>query len=154
MTSTFNLIKGQEAYSSELAFVLFKLDQEFFPTPWNQESWTNLFSDHNRFLVTISNSSGEVSGFCLFDLSVADSFAHLLKILVNPNRQQSGLGEKLLNTALENLLGRSIAKYFLEVELTNSAACKLYERCGFKKIHQKKDFYGQGRDALIMIREL
>jgi ribosomal protein S18 acetylase RimI-like enzyme len=47
-----------------------------------------------------------------------------------------------------------ISHYFLEVEVTNNSAIKLYEKSSFKIIHQKKHFYGTGRDAFVMTLEI
>jgi len=38
----------------------------------------------------------------------------------------------------------------LEVEWTNLAAIALYQRLGFEQLRVRRDYYGQGRDALIL----
>lgn len=151
MSHTFKLIEGQKTYTSDLAFVLFELDRLHFPTPWSLDSWNNLFLDHDRLLVLIKNEE-EVIGFCLFDKVVADSFAHLLKIVIHPEFRSKGLSKELLSESLLNLQNCGCSQFFLEVEESNLAAQKLYLSLGFKMIHRKKDFYGQNRSALIMTR--
>jgi ribosomal-protein-alanine N-acetyltransferase len=153
MSVHFNLIEGHDALSSTMAFALFSLDQNFFPTPWHKSSWENLFQGHDRTLL-VANSGLETIGFSLFDLSVADSFAHLLKIIVHPELRGQGLGRKLLETHLSALQKEGLKHFFLEVEEENHVAQKLYHACGFKVIHRKKDFYGNNRHALIMTAEL
>lgn len=96
----------------------------------------------------------EIIGFVLFDLSYADSFAHLLKILVHPEFREKGLARQLLEKSLLGLKNEGLHHFFLEVEEDNHAAQKLYQSCGFKVIHRKKDFYGNGRAALIMTADL
>lgn len=150
MAFTFREIsKGHDAYSGTMAFALFELDKKFFPTPWSRESWDELFSGHARSL-TVVYRDDELVGFSLFDLSVADSFAHLLKILINPDFRKKGVAADLLKFALDSLQTQGLRHYFLEVEEDNHAAQKLYLSAGFKTIHRKKDFYGDGRAALIM----
>ncbi|MGZ3788061.1 MAG: GNAT family N-acetyltransferase [Bacteriovorax sp.] len=144
-------IEGQEAYSSDLAFVLFELDQSFFPTPWNFESWSHLFVDHNRLLLVMQDQD-RVIGFCLFDLSDADSFAHLLKVLIHPDYRNQRLSKVVLEKAVNHLESKAYKEFFLEVEESNLAAQSLYQSLGFIKIHRKKDFYGSGRAALIMTK--
>ena len=150
MSHTFELIKGQEAFTSDLALALFELDQNYFPTPWTRDSWLDLFKEQERLLVTLKKSEGVLIGFCLFDLSHADSFAHLLKVLIIPEERTKKYSKPLLEKALEHLKAHQFSQFFLEVEADNYAAQKLYLSCGMKVIHRKKDFYGQGRDALIM----
>lgn len=134
-----------------MAFLLFNLDKDFFPTPWDQDAWETLFLGHERLLI-ILNVSEEVVGFCLFDKSVADSFAHLLKIMIHPDFRKRGLSRKLLDSAILNLESAGCHEFFLEVEEGNCAAQSLYRSAGFEVIHRKKDFYGANRAALIMTR--
>lgn len=153
MSFTFKKIEGHDALTSAMAFALFELDQKFFPTPWGQESWSQLFQGHDRFLMALTTHH-EIVGFSLFDLSRADSFAHLLKILVHPEYRDQGLARQLLEKSLFELKNEKFQHFFLEVEEENHAAQKLYQNCGFKVIHRKKDFYGNGRAALIMTADL
>lgn len=146
----FLTIKGHQSLSSEMAFVLFELDHQFFPTPWSLQDWRAL-QEQDRLLV-ILRSEESVVGFCLFNISVADSFAHLLKILIVPECRSKGLAQKLLINALGQLQDEGCTHYFLEVEEDNYAAQKLYSSLGFKSIHRKKDFYGSNRSALIMTK--
>jgi ribosomal-protein-alanine N-acetyltransferase len=148
--SEFNFftIEGHQALTSEMAFVLFELDRQYFPTPWDLNSWTNLFIDHERLLIVLK-ARKTVIGFCLFDKSVTDSFAHLLKILIHPQFRNTGLSKKLLSEALINLETAGCSQFFLEVEEDNYFAQKLYSAAGFQTIHRKKDFYGTNRSAII-----
>lgn len=134
-----------------MAFVLFELDHSFFPTPWSLDSWQKMFLDHERLLV-VALINEQVIGFCLFEKSTGDSFAHLLKILIHPQFQNQGISKKLLVISLNDLELDGCHQFFLEVEETNLAAQKLYSRLGFQKIHRKKDFYGENRAAVIMTK--
>lgn len=149
MSIIFKKIEGHDALNSPMAFALYELDKKFFPTPWSLEAWSQLFQVHDRSLM-VALEHHELIGFSLFDLSRADSFAHLLKILVHPEYRGKGLARHLLEHDLLSLKTEGIQHFFLEVEEDNHAAQKLYQNCGFKVIHRKKDFYGYGRGALIM----
>jgi ribosomal-protein-alanine N-acetyltransferase len=134
-----------------MAFSLFKLDQNFFPTPWDLQSWQNLFSSEDRLLL-LALSENIIIGFCLFNISKEDSFAHLLKILVHPNFRKKKIGNQLLSDALLKLTDLSCRELFLEVDEKNESAINLYKALGFLTIHRKKDFYGQNGHALIMTK--
>jgi ribosomal-protein-alanine N-acetyltransferase len=136
-----------------LAFELSELDRQFFPTPWSLDSWNNLFIDHDRLLMIIKFNES-IIGLCLFDKSVEDSFAHLLKILIHPQLRNKGLSKKLLSSALANLEVLGCLHFFLEVEENNCMAQRLYLGLDFQVIHRKKNFYGHNRSALIMMKHL
>lgn len=145
MPSHFTLIDKASELTPEALLFLKTIDQAYFPTPWNDDSWSNLFLEGAERFVVMGDQ-----GFALFDISVADSFAHLLKIVVNPEVRGQGLGRELLKESLNQLKKRSIHSFFLEVEEENLAAIKLYEGAGFQVVHKKKHFYSNGATALIM----
>ena len=45
-------------------------------------------------------------------------------------------------------------RMLLEVEVDNASAIALYDRFGFEPIARRTDYYGPGRDALVMSRDL
>ena len=153
MTTTFEIIQGPQAFSSSRALLLYELDQRFFPTPWSEESWFRLFEEHQRFLMLVKIEEN-IIGFSLFDLAPEDQFTHLLKIVINSEYRNQKLGFSLLKQSLEKLELENYKHFFLEVEESNLSAQKIYLECGFQKIHQKKDFYGQNRNALIMTKDI
>jgi len=133
-----------------MAFVLSELDHQFFPTPWTLEAWRSIHEQDRLLVILMSEKS--VFGFCLFNQSVADSFAHLLKVLIIPDARGRGFAKILLLNALSQLQNEGFNHFFLEVEEDNYVAQKLYISMGFKSIHRKKDFYGSNRSALIMTK--
>jgi ribosomal-protein-alanine N-acetyltransferase len=83
---------------------------------------------------------------------------HLLNLTVAPEFQRRGWGKEMLMLSLRMaasvLHGQSI---LLEVRPSNTAALRLYEAHGFKKIGLRKQYYPahNGReDALILRRAL
>lgn len=143
-------------HSSELSQAqfqaLYELDQHHFPIPWTKQAWESYFDSHSNFLITayFEPNSPQILGFSLWQTSVADSFAHLLKIAVDSHFRQKGAGEKIMKASLAALHAKQIKDYFLEVEENNSAAVTLYKKMGFKTIHKKEKFYTNGEAALIM----
>ena len=132
------------------------LDKESFPFPWPEEEWFYFFKSRclSTYIVLIKDSfTSKLVGFCLWDMNNVDSFAHLLKILISPSLRVQGFGETLLNQSLSYLKELGIRHFYLEVSIKNDSAISLYEKSGFKKIHEKKHFYSNGESALIMTLE-
>lgn len=150
MTQKYTSIEKAEDLSSSAFLALIDLDTDHFPTPWSQESWNKVFYSLSQRYILMAEGDDSVLGFTLFDVSTADSFAHLLKIVVNPTVRSMGIGKKLLSESIGVLSSRGIKSFFLEVEEFNMVAINLYESLGFKIIHQKKQFYSSGANALIM----
>ncbi|MEA9358575.1 GNAT family N-acetyltransferase [Bacteriovorax sp. PP10] len=154
MSQKYIVIDKTSALEADVLFVLKDLDLKHFPTPWDSASWDQVFSEGAERFILVDQRDGLIPGFVLFDLNVVDSFAHLLKILVNPDNRGFKIGKNLLNEAIRVLKERGIRTFFLEVEEENIVARNLYESMGLKVIHKKKHFYSNGGTAIIMTLEV
>lgn len=91
-------------------------------------------------------------GFGIVRSGKAD--AEIITIAVHPKKRRNGLGQKILNDLIKKVIYESKPEIFLEVATENTAAIKLYKKCGFKKINlriryfKKKD--GSKSDAVLM----
>ena len=75
-------------------------------------------------------------------------------IVTDKEYRGRGLATKLMTALISELKKRGIAKVFLEVESDNSNAVSLYEKAGFVQYNTRKDYYGEGRDAMLYRRSL
>ncbi|WP_150468255.1 GNAT family N-acetyltransferase [Francisella sp. SYW-9] len=84
---------------------------------------------------------------CIFET------AELLYICVDKSNQNKGLGYKVLKQSFTYLLSQKVTEVFLEVDVNNHVAIKLYNKLGFKKISRRKNYYkrqdGSCSDALV-----
>lgn len=144
-----------EDQTAALKAAVIDLDLRFFPFPWSKEAWhpvLDLTTSSEQILYLLFDDAADLVGFSLFDTNFADSFAHLLKILVHPDKRGEGLGRALLGHAIEDLKNQGVKNFFLEVEEDNSNAISTYEAHGFKGVHKKKGYYSNNKTALVMTR--
>jgi ribosomal protein S18 acetylase RimI-like enzyme len=69
-------------------------------------------------------------------LSIADRWAGITAVEVNPAHRRRGLGTALTLAACAEAAHRAAEHAFLQVETENAAALALYERCGFSYSHR------------------
>lgn len=140
----------KDSIPEALSQKIFELDNKYFPTPWSQEKWIELFTTNpGDHLLGVALLGESLLGFILFGTSNPDS-AHLYKILVDPNERKKDLGSELIRRASSLLKKRHFKTSFLEVEESNSNALSLYRKHGYKVLVTKKDFYGAERNAYAM----
>lgn len=83
----------------------------------------------------------------------------LMRMSVQNNWRRQGLAARLLEHSSMQLRDKPDG-YFLEVDHSNEAAIKLYERCGFTQIGRREHYYvidkntGATHDALVMRKEV
>jgi ribosomal-protein-alanine N-acetyltransferase len=92
------------------------------------------------------------AGFVL--ARVAADEAEILTLAVIPTARRQGHAGALLAGAMAAALLRGAGTMFLEVSDLNGAARALYARAGFAEAGQRRRYYADGSDALILRRAL
>ena len=91
--------------------------------------------------------SGELLAYAAFQYLLGE--AELLRIAVAPRARRGGLGQRLLEGALEHLMSEGLEICYLEVRADNRAATHLYECLGFEVSGRRQRYYQDGCDALL-----
>jgi len=74
-----------------------------------------------------------------------------MSIAVLPEFQNQKIGFNLVEHAIKDLSETlNLNIYLLEVSENNKHAIKLYQKCNFKKIGLRKNYYPNGDDAMVM----
>ncbi|WP_284945837.1 GNAT family N-acetyltransferase [Acidisoma cladoniae] len=76
--------------------------------------------------------------------------AELLTIAVTRSARRQGLGRALLTEAMRIASGLGAAAMFLEVGFRNAAARALYAEMGFVQVGNRRGYYANGEDALVL----
>ncbi|QQE65269.1 ribosomal-protein-alanine N-acetyltransferase [Leptolyngbya sp. BL0902] len=76
--------------------------------------------------------------------------AHITLLGILPTHQRQGLGRWLLLHLLEDACDREMSRATLEVRISNQRAIDLYESLGFSALGQRKRYYHDGEDALVL----
>ena len=69
-------------------------------------------------------------------LSLAGGWAGITAVEVSPEYRRAGLGGALTRELLDSAAAHAVSKVFLQVEVDNAAARRLYERAGFRYSHR------------------
>ena len=80
--------------------------------------------------------------------------AQILNIYVIPEMQSHGLGSILMDFVLEFLKEHEVSTLTLEVRQTNTSAQLYYKKYGFVKVAIRKQYYDDGEDADLMLKNL
>lgn len=80
---------------------------------------------------------------------------HINNFAVRTEFRRYGIGATLLNQVLNEARQRKANAAFLEVRSSNHAAQELYEKCGFRAIARRTNYYSEPtEDAVVMSLEL
>ena len=127
------------------------IEQAAFQVPWSRQTFLTELSAPPFSCLCVARPSGQrtVAGYvCCW---VIYEEVHLLNLAVHPEHRRLGIGEALLRFAMARGAAQGATKAILEVRGSNTAAHRLYERCGFRVTAFRPNYYSRPReDAVIM----
>ena len=135
------------ATSNDLADIL-SIEKKVFKHPWSKEqlSWELNSQPAAENYVMIAR--GNMIGY-LFS-HVVDDDVQILNIAIDIPFQHKGYGEQLLSYFLDQF--NTDNSIHLEVRKSNFPAINLYLKFGFHETGNRKGYYADGEDAIIMQR--
>lgn len=123
------------------------LEKECFSDPWTKEMLisSSLLSGFCGFVV---EDNDKIVGYIGSTFIFEDS--EVLLVAVKNSHRRKGLGKLLIETLTKKLKENDVEKIFLEVRKSNLPAINCYKTNGFVQIAERKQYYGDGEDAIIM----
>ena len=85
---------------------------------------------------------------------VAADEAEVVTLAVHPDVSRQGIGGGLLRAAMDQAGEMGARMMFLEVDVENAVARRLYERSGFTEVGRRPHYYASGADALVLRADL
>ena len=124
-----------------------ELEKEYFSEPWSEDSLKDeLTNETARFFVLRDNE--KLLGYIGANNICGE--VYITNVAVNSACRGKGYGKILVNHLLKQSELEKALFVTLEVRKSNANAIALYEKCGFKKIGERKNFYSKPtEDALI-----
>ncbi len=125
------------------------IEERSFRSPWPAHAYEHeLTKNELAHCYVLEGAGGELLGYGCLWLIVDE--AHISTIAVPPGLRGRGLGELLLLALIDESFGLSAAVVTLEVRVSNQSARALYAKYGLVEVGQRKRYYDDGEDALIM----
>jgi len=133
-----------------------RIEKVSFPQPWPFSAFESYVGEPG-FLVAVADDDSDVS--VLLGYVVADTIpnhgtplGHIKDIAVAPDFRGDGVGRTLLAQAIDVLEDAGAGSVKLEVRISNEVAISLYRAFDFEHRRTIPNYYGNGEDALVMIR--
>ena len=127
------------------------LEKECFSSPWSEKAITDAKANGTFFL--IAEKGFDFAGY--ISLNTAADEGYINNIAVVPEYRRQGVAESLLYHLGKTAEKKQLAFLSLEVRESNLAAIKLYEKCGYKNMGVRKNFYENPKEnAIIMTKTM
>jgi ribosomal-protein-alanine N-acetyltransferase len=137
--------------AADLPHVL-EIERLAFPKPWTPGLFLHeLKLDFSRLLLARTNNGARrLLGYVCWWM-VGDE-VHILNLAVHPDARRSGTGRALVQRVVDDATAHGAVSVSLEVGRSNQAAAALYCSMGFTQAGVRRNYYGEGEDAIIMER--
>lgn len=136
--------------------VLATYEKELFPySPWSTAQFKEEFAGipTTRFM-SVAEDGNTIVGYCGVFVPAPGVEADILTVAVLPAYRRQGIAREFMRQIEEWAKERQASAIMLEVELNNDSAIALYVSLGYMKISVRMDYYGPGKDAHVMRKEL
>lgn len=135
---------------SDIKYIM-ALEQGSIVHPWESKAIESLIVDKNKKCY-VADLHGEVVGYVGAEIVLDE--CNIGNIVTHKDYRGRGFATEILGILLDVLKRNGVAKVFLEVEYDNIPAIALYEKHGFTRYGQRRDYYGPGKDAVLMTKAL
>ncbi len=132
-----------------------ELEEKCFDEAYPAELLAYFITD-DRFISLVAEESQVVVGMAVAELEEKEAkrVGHIWTVEVLPPYRRKGIATRLLREVEERLRRRGAVECYLEVRTDNEAAIRLYEKLGYERVGVMRDYYGPGRHAYLMVKDL
>lgn len=130
------------------------IDHDSFPSPWPLEGYAQELDNEKAFFFVARLAEpphtlvGHGGMWMFYDE------ANISNIATHPAWRRRGVGDALVGHLEAQARDLNAILITLEVRASNAEAQRVYARRGFAEVGQRKRYYRDGEDALIMTKEL
>ncbi len=128
---------------------LIELEKLCFDYNWTREQFL-MGLERGIYKILGIKNDGILSGYIAF--SLIEDEMEILNLAVHPSYRKKGLATLLLQRAFEICIKKGIAKSFLDVKISNTAAIGLYKKFGYNKIGVRKKYYPDTKEDALLFR--
>ncbi len=127
-----------------------EIEKQLFARPWSKQAFLQALEQDTLYVVVLERDV--VVGYCGMYCSFEEG--EITNVAIAPERQNQGIGHKMLEYLLEQAYQKGISYIVLEVRISNINAIHLYESMGFQNRGIRKNFYEMPKeDGMIMVLE-
>lgn len=131
---------------------IFEIELESFSDPYSLNDLEYELFNNPVSTILVLEEDGVIFGY--YDFWTTFDSSTICKIAIKKNKRKQGLAKLLLEKGELYLKKENVETITLEVRESNIDAINLYKRNGFIEVTIKKNYYGDGENAIYMMKGL
>lgn len=126
------------------------IEKECFSSPWTEKGLLSE-TENPAAEFFVLEADGCVAAY--MGMHIVLDECYIANVAVKNSFRKRGYGQKLVENAVFTAKEKNCSFITLEVRVSNLPAISLYEKCGFEKVGERKNFYSSPTEnALIMTK--
>ena len=128
---------------------------------WSKNDYLGELERTDSIFKIARTADDKIIGFALVrlliganDSAMTFNSSEILNIAVRNSFQQSGIGQMIFDEIRRELEGENITEIWLEVRQSNSKAINFYQKNGFVKQFERKNYYANPPENACVLRRL
>ncbi len=127
---------------------MMELDREAFFDPWSRETWLREMRNPIAIWI-VAELENQIAGYAgIWDVA---GEAQVMRVAVKKAMRNQGLGFLLTQELIHKAWESGAEAVTLEVRESNTAARKVYERCGFVSKGVRPDYYEDTHEGAVIM---
>lgn len=124
------------------------MEEAYFSVPWSRQALMEAVTG-KQTLYMVAEEERKIVAYCGMYCILGEG--DINQVAVHETKRGLGIGKRLLQDFLQEGEKIGLNSFTLEVRVSNRAAIRLYESCGFSVEGVRKNFYAKPtEDAYIM----
>lgn len=129
-----------------------KIEKELYKVPWNVNQYKYELEENEFSYLFVLEHNNIIVGYYGFWVMFEE--CDITKVSIRKEFQGMKLSNILMEDSFKRIKALGCNKINLEVRVNNVRATNLYRKHGFKDVFVRKNYYGEGEDALILSKVL
>jgi [ribosomal protein S18]-alanine N-acetyltransferase len=133
---------------------VYRIELDSFTLPWPFNSYVFELTESRVsrcFVAATKDKTDHKKILGMIVIYLIDDEAHVATFAIHPEYRRSGIGWRLMLHSLKETCREGATHAFLEVRAGNQTAINLYEKLGFVKVGERKNYYADNHeDAFLM----
>ncbi|MDQ7824469.1 MAG: ribosomal protein S18-alanine N-acetyltransferase [Candidatus Eremiobacteraeota bacterium] len=125
-----------------------EIEKQCFTDLWPEDGFERELQNTKVGLYLVAHTGEMVVGYMGAWIIMDES--HITTLAVDPSCQHRKIGLRLVLRLMREAITRGARWSTLEVAEKNTAALRLYDKFGFNRVGIRRDYYGEGNNALVM----
>ncbi len=138
-------------YKDSDSLSIAEIEKICFSEPWSKAAIEE-FMSYSTGHTLVASLNEAVVGYITF-ITVLDE-VQIANVAIHPNFRRNHIGENLLKELDKLSLQNNSSFITLEVRASNEPAIRLYKKCGYNVVGERKNFYKSPAENAVLMNKV